>query len=117
MRSLTIALLAAVLLTGCAGLGQLLPGGGRMTDLQMEGFTGAPELVMAPVGDTEKLIGCTVPLHVQGEAEPRQMLLEGDLKRFCDLLENTGVTINATADADGTLRPRTINPEGVGDGR
>lgn len=107
-------LLAAVLLSGCAGFGQLFPGGAKMTDLLLEGFTGPPELVMASVGDTEKLMGCTIPLHIKGESEPRQMLLEGLLKNFCDLAENTGVTVNGTTDADGTLRPRTIDPDGVG---
>lgn len=110
----SLLLLAALTLSGCAGLGQLLPGGARMTDLRMEGVTGSPDLVTAVVGESEKLLGCTVPLLVRGESEPRVMLLEGDLKSFCDLEEYTPVTINGIPDADGTLRPTTINPAGVG---
>ena len=114
IAGLLIITLIAGLLSGCAGLGQYLPGGAKPTDAYMKGSTGAPELVTTVVKGTEKLMGCTIELKRKGESEPWILLLEGDLKRFCDLDENTWVTVNGLPDSDGVIRPSDINPDGVG---
>lgn len=118
MKRYAIALavfLSALTLTGCAGLGQILPGGAKMTDAQLKGFVGEPEpvFVTSPAGD-ELEVGCFLPLNVRGEEEPIRVLLVGRFAEYCDLERNAEVTVNGVADPGGLVNPTRINPAGVG---
>lgn len=112
------ALLAASLLTGCGslGLGQLMPGGAKPTDLRLKGVvSGEPEDAILTAAGEETKLGCTIPFNVEGETEERVILLVDKFAHWCKALKIfEQIVIDSVPGATGLLKPTAINPEGVG---
>lgn len=116
MRNLTASLVAASMLTGCAGglgsLSRILFTNTTAADAELVGVTGPfQELASTPLADAAEgvSVGGLLPLALPGETTPRLVLCLGEMAETCRSLKlNSRIRVSGLPDQRGIILPTRI---------